>query len=76
MFIDALEHWKLMEDPFSVLSWIKSSEEKRYNLFNDLRKDFARIGNLSREYLLLPFTYLPIENDDSPRFSHFNNYME
>jgi len=45
------------------------------NIWKDLLSDLNGIGQLMLEFLLLPFTFLPIENMASARFSHFMNRM-
>jgi hypothetical protein len=76
-FISALGNWGLWPKHKlnKILPWVKTADESRNKIIHDLIFTISKLGNLSREYLVLPFTYLPIENDISPRFSHFTNSL-
>jgi len=72
-FIQGMGKWSLWTKRQSLMAWIKSTDEARNKFLLDLFRDIFKIGRTFREYILLPFTYLPIENKFSPRFSHFTN---
>lgn len=61
-FIQGMGKWSLWTRRASLMAWIKSTDEARNKFIADLIDDFYKIGRTFREYILLPFTYLPIEN--------------
>lgn len=76
LFISALQDWKFMSRG-QVMQYMRKRDEQqlRNNIWKDLLSDLRGAGQLLIEFLLLPFTFLPIENMNSARFSHFINRM-
>jgi hypothetical protein len=73
-FITALLEWNLWKQtPLDLMMWIKNTDELRNQIITDFIKNISKIGALFLEFLRVPFTYLPIENASSTRFSHFSN---
>jgi hypothetical protein len=74
LFITALEHWNFMSRG-QLMKYMRTKDERtlRRNIWRDLLKDLSTSYVLLLEFVLLPFTFLPIENMKSARFSHFMN---
>jgi len=74
LFITALQHWKFMSRG-ELMKYMRTKDEisLRQNIVRNLTKDLIGMYTLFLEFLVLPFTFLPIENLESARFSHFMN---